>query len=400
MDAIPKFDVNRPQSFAKWFESFECVFSNRWYDVQLQYPSKDREKVTTENGMRFLHRHFREAIGSEGRDFIKAQVETKVPADKKEDYMAIKDYLLQNCIPKRSYVKTIGDLITYTQKDDESLGEFTNRVRGYAQRVSTTDKEFLEQLTLTVILYGLREQDQVNKVLLLDKMPGLEEAVQMLRTHEAILEATRAKIKSEGEVDKVGGHRDQKKTSKGKYWNRDKPRGGNDNKRCTYCGWSHAPGRCPAYNKPCNKCKRLGHFSSVCRSGNSGNRRNVNPVDEDDDERQEYADEDTGDQAAGKEFMGEVTTVNSVGTTSSSWTLKARLGSKRGSAAAAMPVDFKIDTGAAVNCIPFSMYDRKRWGPLEPPEIKLLGAAETKLATEGVATLRLFYKDRVVLDRF
>ena len=104
MEALPKFDVNRPQSFAKWFESFECVFSNRWYDVQLQYPSKDREKVTTDNGLRFLHRHFREAIGSEGRDFIKAQVENKLPADKKDDYNAIKEYLLKNCQPKRSYV--------------------------------------------------------------------------------------------------------------------------------------------------------------------------------------------------------------------------------------------------------------------------------------------------------
>lgn len=40
-------------------------------------------------------------------------------------------------------------------------------------------------------------------------------------------------------------------------------------KNCAYCGKSHKKGQCPAYNKTCDLCKKLHHFSSVCRSTSS-----------------------------------------------------------------------------------------------------------------------------------
>ena len=98
--------------------------------------------------------------------------------------------------------------------------------------------------------------------------------------------------------------------------------------------------------------------------------------------------------------MGEVTTVNAVGVKSSMWTLEGSLGNASGNASDMTSVLFKIDTGASVNCIPFSLVKGKRWGPLQPPGIKLLGAAETKLATKGVVTLSLSYRDRVITDKF
>jgi len=33
---------------------------------------------------------------------------------------------------------------------------------------------------------------------------------------------------------------------------------------CKYCGRSHTPGRCPAYGKRCNQCKKFNHFAVVC----------------------------------------------------------------------------------------------------------------------------------------
>lgn len=38
------------------------------------------------------------------------------------------------------------------------------------------------------------------------------------------------------------------------------------NKACGNCGRSHAPKSCPAYSKPCNHCRKLGHFPRLCRS--------------------------------------------------------------------------------------------------------------------------------------
>ena len=238
------------------------LFFNKWHDIQLTYPKAEREDMASDSAKIYLYRHFREAIGTAGREFLNSQVVNKLPAADEKNYIAIRDYMVNNCQPKQNYVKTIGDLITCVQKDDETLVEFTNRARIYAQRITTKDNEFLEKLTLTIIFYGLRDKSQVNKLLLLDKMPGLDEAIQMLKTQEAICEASRVNIKSESNVDKIS-HRDKKKPSNRDYGNRDKPRGGfSNNPRCKDCGLQHAHGNCPAKNKPCYNCQKIGHYST------------------------------------------------------------------------------------------------------------------------------------------
>ncbi|XP_055524861.1 uncharacterized protein LOC129718274 [Wyeomyia smithii] len=42
---------------------------------------------------------------------------------------------------------------------------------------------------------------------------------------------------------------------------------------CKFCGKNHVPGHCPAWNKTCSNCHKLGHFREVCysRVGQSGN---------------------------------------------------------------------------------------------------------------------------------
>jgi hypothetical protein len=38
------------------------------------------------------------------------------------------------------------------------------------------------------------------------------------------------------------------------------------NNICNYCGYRHRRGRCPAYGKNCNRCKKLHHFASMCKA--------------------------------------------------------------------------------------------------------------------------------------
>ena len=40
-------------------------------------------------------------------------------------------------------------------------------------------------------------------------------------------------------------------------------------RQCKYCGSTHPPRQCPAYNKKCNKCGCLNHFAAVCKDGGS-----------------------------------------------------------------------------------------------------------------------------------
>ena len=47
---------------------------------------------------------------------------------------------------------------------------------------------------------------------------------------------------------------------------------GNQGKICGKCGMSHPPRECPAWGKKCHKCGNKNHFSTHCRSKQSGAR--------------------------------------------------------------------------------------------------------------------------------
>ena len=91
---LPPLDVDRPQTFKTWLDNFEWMFFNKWHDVQMTYEKKDRELVSSENGQKYLHRHFYQLIGPKGREFLSSQVINKLPAADQEKFKSIKDYLL------------------------------------------------------------------------------------------------------------------------------------------------------------------------------------------------------------------------------------------------------------------------------------------------------------------
>ena len=45
---------------------------------------------------------------------------------------------------------------------------------------------------------------------------------------------------------------------------------GSQGKTCSKCGMSHLPRECPAWGKKCHKCGNKNHFSTCCRSKQSG----------------------------------------------------------------------------------------------------------------------------------
>ena len=47
---------------------------------------------------------------------------------------------------------------------------------------------------------------------------------------------------------------------------------GSQGKTCSKCGKSHLPRECPAWGKKCHKCGNKNHFSTCCRSKQSGAR--------------------------------------------------------------------------------------------------------------------------------
>ena len=205
------FFPDKPSTFRKWIANFEIVYENRWEDMNFPKPIKDQLAISTPEGQKYLYKRFLEALGPKGRDFINAQVIKKLDDADKENYEKIKVYLMEYCQPKINYIKVYGDFIRCVQMDNESLVEFINRGRHQAQYIATKDMKMLEKMILTVIIYGLRNKELVDKVLILDKEPDLEQTIQMLKSHESIRDANQNKNDSGYNVDKIA-HRYKKKS--------------------------------------------------------------------------------------------------------------------------------------------------------------------------------------------
>lgn len=100
---------------------------------------------------------------------------------------------------------------------------------------------------------------------------------------------------------------------------------------CKYCGSVHEYGKCPAYGSKCYKCNKLNHFASQCKS-RSVNMVNVN-------ESKIYNENDDI-------FIGELKITGS----DKDWTSVLTINSK--------DIKFKLDTGAQVNCLPKTIFDK------------------------------------------
>ena len=402
MEEETVFCPDRPDTFEKWVTAFQYRIHVKIAEVNFLRSKEDQIDVNSEQGGNYLYARFMEEIGSNGRKFIEAQVLSNLAEKDQKDYLKIVTYLVKNCQPKQNTIKIYGDFIKCSQNDEETLTQFINRVRQLASSVNTEDKEHMDKLTLTVLLYGLRDKKACERILLMEKIPSLESAVQMLKAHEAVEQGSQNM--TENNVDKV----DRRYKNEPAYKNRKE--GDYKGSQCGRCGSTHGK-RCPAWGSRCTKCSRIGHYAKCCKTKNNQryeNKRNVNPVERESYENNSeegyydcygYNDADDNTNLSEKTYMGEVT-INAIGTASQVWLLEANVGNASYRAVNTTPVKFKIDTGAAVNCLPYSIYKGKQWGQLQPPGIQLLGAAETKLATKGVITLSLSYRSKVITDKF
>ena len=108
------------------------------------------------------------------------------------------------------------------------------------------------------------------------------------------------------------------------------------------CSYSHNKGRCPAFNRNCNKCGRRGHFGNRCTK----KEREVKQVENRSSESTGSSDEDVF-------FISEISAIgNEDDHLEENWNVDLDI--------CGTMVTFKIDTGAQVNVLPKSQY-KKLW---------------------------------------
>ncbi|KAB0791866.1 hypothetical protein PPYR_03666 [Photinus pyralis] len=239
-----------------------------------------------------------------------------------------------------------------------------------------------ESLVRDKIILGIRDRG-LQEALLREADINLEKASNLCRAAE--VSKQQVKLMREGKGNELNinklkiGH-SKKGTNSGSSEN-----GHNDNYQCKKCGKTHAIRACPAYGLKCNQCGRFNHFKVGCKQARAtqvgrwrkADKKGVNELDFNNER-------DEPEQAW---FTNELT-VRSIksGALSKSWTHAIMLDNR-------LSVDFKIDTGADINVLPYNYYKTyfSRFSLKETNSV-LIAYGGTKIETFGLGKLPFNYK--------
>lgn len=239
------------------------------------------------------------------------------------------------CLPKKNVVYERYLFYTRSQKDGEPFVQFYTDVRKLAKNCEfiggnqAMDELIRDRLVLGTAHAELQEQ------LIRMKDTSLENISLKSRMYEKNHEQLRD-IQTGLAAQSIDAIR------KGKTSMRNTDSSNNNNhsskSTCGYCGYVHQKGKCAAYGKKCNKCKRLNHFESVCRSSAGVNDLESKP-NEISDQNDEF-------------FIDSVTVIDNVNVhvhSLQSWHQVIKIENTN--------VRFKLDTGSEVNILPSRVFE-------------------------------------------
>ena len=208
------------------------------------------------------------------------------------------------------------------------------------------------------ILFGTRD-DVARQRMLEEEDLTLEKAINICHT----LESTNAQLHFMAEKDKRENiFVNEIKQKHGKLSSFDRPR----QKSCFYCGAVHEPRQCPAYGKQCHKCRKRNHFAAVCQ------RRRINEIAA-----------ETPDET--EEFLQIHSLLDRRQRTKMRSNLTVKDNNSR-----SFTIEFKLDTGAEANVLPYRLYSDMCLGPLRSCTTVLCGFGNAMVKPQGTIFLDVF----------
>ena len=198
--------------------------------------------------------------------------------------------LLKLCsIRAQNRLVNIVEFLNIAQEPAEPVAKFVSRVKGQAKVCDFTVKcpgdecdkivSYSEQLVSHVIVQGLEDSEIQERVL---AIAATEENLDLKRISEFIYaqetgRESRKLLSADGGLNKLSQYQQEKRgrsnTLPSNTGRRDRAEPSNTDS-CYYCG-NNGRGykssaevrkaKCPAYNKKCTKCKKMGHFAKQCR---------------------------------------------------------------------------------------------------------------------------------------
>ena len=161
------------------------------------------------------------------------------------------------------------------QQADETNEQFIRVLHEMVSKCTGWDEDHRKDMLKTRLLAGMRDKE-MSRELQLKADVTLDYIKQQMRMKEVISRNQKAELDGERQVLAVRSAtrpKDRDRTQRGlstapaaDTTHQQRSRADSQIADCKFCGGTHARGRCPAYNKQCNKCRRLGHFGKVCQS--------------------------------------------------------------------------------------------------------------------------------------
>jgi hypothetical protein len=334
------FDENRAISW----RSFQSDFM---YFMKASGLQKADEEVRVAS--------FLNLIGKEGRDiFATFQWKTGEDKNKLADVMKkFEDY----CIPLTNVVFERYRFFSRIQQEGETIDEYLTSLRLLIKSCEfATVADIEESLLRDKLVMGCKDTS-LKERLLREANVSFSNALHIAHASEITRKHIAEVNSREAEVNLIKR-------------NQIRPQQQNV---CSRCGVKHVFNNCPAYGKQCHNCKTYGHFAKQCRSSR---RRTVREI----------------DNANECEESVSWLSVNMVAKSDiycDKWTCGVKVGRE--------PIQFKIDSGADVNVIPFLLFKKLNKQSkifLETTAKKLKTYTNDTIPVKGEIRIALKYKEK------
>jgi len=253
------------------------------------------------------------------------------------------------------------------QQQGETFETFVTDLRNMVKDCSY-DKP--EEMVRDRIVSGVASQDVREKLLHEGDALTMQKAIEITTTFEA----TKKQLASMAAGDSVDALQARRKEST-KFAARK-----TDIFFCRNCGSKHSRKQCPAFGKECLYCHKKNHFAKVCLKKRGSHNRIHNVEGE--------HDEDTANCQLVIDTIAH--------TTSQPRTAYAEIKLQTGNA-----MQFKLDTGAQVNVLPLSAYNKLRNPPsLKKSSQRLYGYTGRPLDVKGYVDMNCSHRDKQKHCRF
>ena len=366
-----RFDMrNGAQEWPLWIEHFERFRIATGLD-------KKGEKIQV-NTLVFH-------LGRKAEEIFKSFNLTQADADK---YDTVKQKFQHHFVRQRNVIFERAVFNQRVQRDGENADSFVTALFTLAEHCAYD--ALRDDLIRDRIVVGIRD-NELSRKLQLQADLTLERVITQVRQnedihgHQPVVRAQASIPHAAAALDAVGVSRaaplSRVGTTRPRYnkpsttthavsYDSEKRPGMEQTKSCGWCGRSatHPRDNCPAVNADCGLCGKHGHYARVCRSAPperetdtpEPDSRSLNEVVESDDAiffGDLHVDDVTGDSP------------------DQPWLVPLRVG--------AVPVVFKIDSGADATAIPDSLYRTVFRTPLTQPTTTLKAASGADLSLLG-----------------